>query len=428
MGGGIVPAADRYARRRMSESTGIARGRLTARLATAARDPAARPLAFAVLGSRLLVLVAGAVSFRAFAPDVGRVTSSALGDTLAAPAVRWDAHWYLDIAQHGYRREAIEPAFFPLYSVLLRALGEVTRSEVFAAIAVSLVAFTVAMVLLHRLTALELGTEVAGRTVVLIAFFPTALFFSAVYTESLFLALELGAFYAARRGRWAWAGGLGALGSATRNTGWLLAPVLLVLYLYGPREDRAPDRAGAAGPRPRYALRPDAVWLALVPLGLLVYLVYMRAHFGDFLAPYHAQDYFQRRFDGPLSALWQGGEKAWDGLSGILDGSAALGPALRKIAQFLIVCGALGACVGVVRRLPAAYGVYAVISIVPVLSFPYPPGPLASSLRYLVVIFPLFMWLGLRLADRLAYAATVLVFALGLVYCAGMFATWHFVA
>ena len=399
-----------------------------------------RSVAFAFLGSRLLVWVAGAVSFRAFALQGGTPTEAgdvaqrwgALGDTLAAPAVRWDANWYLDIAHRGYRHEAIEPAFFPLYSVLIRGLSEVVRSEIVAAVAISLAAFAVVLVLLHRLTALELGPDVADRAVVLLAFFPTALFFSAVYTEALFLALELGAFYAARRGHWAWAGVLGALGSATRNTGWLLAPVLLVLYLYGPRADAetppTPGRSWAARIRPRHPLRPDVLWIALIPLGLVAYLAYMQVHFGDWLAPYHAQEYFQRTFDGPFSALWQGGEKAWDGLTGILDGSAAFGVAVRKIAQFVVVCAALAAAVGVLRRLPASYGAYTVISIVPVLSFPYPPGPLASSLRYLVVVFPLFMWLALVLRDKRAYVATVAVFALGLAYCAGMFATWHFVA
>jgi hypothetical protein len=424
MGAGMLPAVDRYARRPMSAPTRT-------------RDPAARSVAFAFLGSRLLVWVVGAVSFRSFAlasdapRNGGDVTRAwgAFGDTLAAPAVRWDATWYLDIARHGYRREAIEPAFFPLYSVLVRALGEITRSEIFAAIAISLAAFAAALVLLHRLTTLELGAEVAGRTVVLLAFFPTALFFSAVYTEALFLLLELGAFYAARRGRWAWAGALGALGSATRNTGWLIAPVLLVLYLYGPRGDREPDVPGASGLRPRYALRRDVLWIAVVPVGLFAYLAYMQIHFGDWLAPYHAaQDYFHRNFDGPFSALWQGGEKAWDGVRDILSGDGPFGPAARKIALFLVACGALGACVGVIRRLPAAYGAFALISIVPALSFPYPPGPLASSLRYLVVVFPLFMWLGMRLTDRRAYIAVVAGFAVMLAYCAGMFATWHFVA
>ena len=142
MGAGMLPAVDRYARRPMSAPTRT-------------RDPAARSVAFAFLGSRLLVWVVGAVSFRSFAlasdapRNGGDVTRAwgALGDTLAAPAVRWDASWYLDIARHGYRREAIEPAFFPLYSVLLRGLGEITRSEIFAAVAISLAAFAASLVL-----------------------------------------------------------------------------------------------------------------------------------------------------------------------------------------------------------------------------------------------------------------------------------------
>jgi mannosyltransferase PIG-V len=405
--------------------------------------------------------------------DHGGLTESfgELGNALLAPVLRWDSNWYVDLASHGYRHEAVEPAFFPLYPLLMRGLGELTTSVVAAGLLISLAAFLTSLVLLGRLTELELGPEAARRAIVLLAFFPTALFFSAVYTEALFLALELGAFYAARRGRWGWAGVLGALGSATRNTGALLLPALLVLYLYGPRGDRSPDfpetarsdddgrsggapapvpveggrsggapvaRASSGRPpfwralssrlRPRYQLRPDALWLLLVPLGLLAYLACMGSHFGDWLAPLHAQEHFRRSFEGPLSALWLGAEKAWDGFTGILGGGEPFGPSVRKIAQFLLACGALAAMVGAVRRLPAAYGVYAVVSIVPILSFPYPPGPLASSARYLVALFPLFMWLGWRLSDRRLYHVTVGVFAVGLAYCAGMFATWHFVA
>lgn len=370
--------------------------------------------------------------------DHGGLTRSfgEVGNALLAPALRWDSNWYVDLASHGYRQEAVEPAFFPLYPLLMRALGELTTSVVAAGMLISLVAFAGSLVLLGRLTELELGADAARRSIVLVAFFPTALFFSAVYTEALFLVLELGAFYAARRGRWGWAGVLGALGSATRNTGALLAPALLVLYLYGPRSDRPPDAPGSARDpsswlarlRPRYRLRPDALWIAAVPLGLLAYLGYMQAHFGDWLAPLHAQEHFQRSFEGPLSALWLGAAKAWEGFAGVLGGDQPVGPAARKIAQFALACAAVGAAIGVLRRLPAAYGVYAVAALVPILSFPYPPGPLASSARYVAVIFPLFMWLAWRLSDRRLYAAVVTVFALGLTYAAGMFATWHFVA
>ena len=70
---------------------------------------------------------------------------------------------------------------------------------------------------------------------------PMAFYFSAVYSESLYLALSVGLFWCARQGRWAWVGVLGVLAAATRSTGIVLALPALMLYLYGPREDRAPD-------------------------------------------------------------------------------------------------------------------------------------------------------------------------------------------
>src|SRR5438067_343151 len=299
------------------------------------RAGALRDAALALVASRALVWAVGVSAYLLLhlSSDVrydhAGLTHSfgGVGNALAAPAVRWDSNWYVDISEHGYRHEDVEPAFFPVYPLLMRGLGEALDSVVVAGVLISLAAWFVALVLLDRLT-----------------------------------ALELGAFVAARRGRWAWAGVLGGLGAATRNTGWLLAPVLLALYLYGPRADAQPG-APRSGWGPRYPLRRDALWLALVPLGLAGYLIFMQVHFGDALAPWHAQAHFRRSFDGPLSALWEGGVKAWHGVEGIVGGTAPFGSAARKIGQFVVVCGALGATVGVVRRLPGAYGLYALLSV-----------------------------------------------------------------
>ena len=70
-------------------------------------------------------------------------------------------------------------------------------------------------------------------------------FFSAVYTESLFLALSAGCFYLARRERWVWAGVLGGLAAATRSIGVLLVVPLAVLYLQ--ELTRSPGQPGLAG-------------------------------------------------------------------------------------------------------------------------------------------------------------------------------------
>ena len=72
-----------------------------------------------------------------------------------------------------------------------------------AAYAVALAAFLGALTLLHRLVSLELGRPLARPVLLLLAVFPAALYFGAPYAESLFLLLAVGAFYAARTGRWA---------------------------------------------------------------------------------------------------------------------------------------------------------------------------------------------------------------------------------
>ncbi len=180
------------------------------------------------------------------------------GDVVLSPLARWDAVWYLGIADSGYGdADSPRTAFFPLYPLLARGAGELgggSRGAVLlAAYGVSLAALLAAMVLLYRLTALELGRRAAAPALLLLCVFPASLFLGAPYAESLFLLCSVGAFYAARTGHWAWAGLAGAAASATRSAGVLLLVPLVVLYLYGPRADRpgetpAPERPAGGSP------------------------------------------------------------------------------------------------------------------------------------------------------------------------------------
>ena len=122
----------------------------------------------------------------------------------------------------------------------MRGLGLLVGSDLIAGVVISLVALFVALVLLYRLVALELDAELARITVMLVAFCPMAYFLSAVYSESLFLSLAVGCIWFARTGRWGWAGLLGGLAAAERATGITLVVPFALLYLYGPRVDRAP--------------------------------------------------------------------------------------------------------------------------------------------------------------------------------------------
>lgn len=225
--------------------------------------------------------------------DPGGLTRplSPFADMLVAPAARWDSVWYLSIAQDGYgdSLDGGKAAFYPLYPLLTKVLGWVVGSTLLAGLIVSLACLFGAFVLLHKLATLELGARDARSTLLLVAFFPSAFFLSAVYSESLFLLLTVGALLAARRGRWMWVGVAGALAALTRNSGAaILLPVLLI-YLYGPREDAPPSPGPRAWWRPRYAIGPQLLWLALIPAALGAYLAYCAIALGDLFAPFSAQ-------------------------------------------------------------------------------------------------------------------------------------------
>src|SRR4051812_1203856 len=112
---------------------------------------------------------------------------------------RWDGVHYLYVAAHGYAAETIkQTAFFPLYPLAARLLTAPLGDPVLAGLVVSLVSFAIALVLLYRVAEFEWGRAVARRAVLCLACFPSAFFFNATYSESLFLALSLGAVWAVR--------------------------------------------------------------------------------------------------------------------------------------------------------------------------------------------------------------------------------------
>jgi hypothetical protein len=268
-----------------------------------------------------------------------------------------------------------------------------------AAVVLSTLAFAAALYLLHRLVELELGRRYALPTLALLALFPSALFFGLPYSESLFLLLSVGAFYAARTERWSLAGIAAAAASATRVTGVVLLVPLAILYLYGPRKLEA--RRAARGLRPRYRPNLSGAWLLLAPLGLVAYSVYLASATGDGLAWLHLQNVWQRSFDGPFAAVWQGAGAAADGVGQFIDKAQGqpLATPLRAGWQDLLNFGFLSfaavALIGTLRRLPPAYGLYVLTSLALPLSTPRDPQPLFSLPRFVAVLFPLFMWLAI---------------------------------
>ena len=390
------------------------------------------------ISSRFAVLLVAIFAALSFGPASGGLArenahkfdepalTHAFADPLLAPLARWDSVWYLRIADSGYGDSAPRAAFFPLYPLLVRGVATVLGGShgalLVAAYLVSLAAFLGALTLLYRLTELELGRRLARPTLLLLAVFPAAVFFGAPYSESLFLLLAVGAFYAARTGRWAWAGACAGLASATRSAGLLLLlPLALIWWDSRPRRAR------------------DAAWLALAPVGIAAYAAWLGIAEGDPFRFLDVQDAWARELTVPLAGAWDGFVAAVDGVRQLASGSRspvyfdkAAGDPFRiaaiNVMLFATLVFAVVACVGVLRRLPRAYGAWVAASLVLPLTFPVTPQPLMSLPRFVAVLFPVFMWLAVVSDERRSTDLVVAVSALGLGLFTAQYATWHWIS
>ncbi|HVO13129.1 MAG TPA: mannosyltransferase family protein [Vicinamibacteria bacterium] len=335
--------------------------------------------------------------------------SAAWAQTFAA----WDSGWYFDIARRGYYFRAqgqSSIAFFPLYPLLMRALawpfGGGDRALWAAGIALSYLALLAGLTVLHRFTWGRLGdAESARRTVLYVAVFPFAYFFTQVYTESLFLLLTVSAVAAATSSRWGWAGLLGALAALTRPNGVLIAlPLALMAIADRPRIGAVVRRALAVG---------------LVPLGLGLFCAYCWRLSGDPLAWLHAQ------------AQWgfSVGNVPWNELMRLLDGLAGRGPygyffsdplAPYYFLQGTAALALLALLPAVFARLGPALGAYVAVS----LYLPLSGNALEGIGRYAVTLFPVFMLLG-SLRTRWLHEAILVTGALLLSLLQALFVTLH---
>jgi hypothetical protein len=412
---------------------------------SAERRAAARDAWAAFWSSRAIVWAAGMAAILAFgwaSETSARLDplyttlpfTDSFANLLVAPAARFDAAWYLAIAHHGYEVGG-RAAFFPVFPGLVRVGGELLGSPLIAGILISSGCGLGGLYLLHRLVTLDFGLERARTVVWLAAWFPGAMVISAVYSESVFLLVSVGAIYLARLGRWPLAGMLGAAAAATRSGGVIVIVPLLIIYLYGSRADRPPPEPGA-GLWPRHRIRADILWLLVgVPVGLAAYVLYLGLSTGDPTSVFSAQAAWHRSFV-PLGGLALG---LWSALRGLVEllvpgvarPAASIAHGLppqvvdvRDIAMFAFLAGGIWLCHEVSRRLDPAYTAYTVCGMALPLSVPAGGFPLMSLPRFEFVIFPLWIALALWAHERNRIRQVLWLFGTLLAICSSLFAVW----
>ena len=301
---------------------------------------------------------------------------------------RWDGPHYLEIAARGYdpNGDTALVAFFPLYPGLIRIASNVLP-PLQAAMVISLVATLLAGIGLYRLVLPDAGRDAARRAVLLLNIFPTAFALVAPYSEPVFLALTIWSFLLARRDDWVGASVMGMLAAIARIQGALLLPVLAVEYLLTRRR-----------------LGRDLLWVALVPVGSLVYLAVNLVAYGDpFFFLGVQREHFYHHLELPWVVI---GDLVRDvATHGPDEGWATVYVAPLVALAFLALVAGWSAWAALARRLRASYAAYAIVSWGLLASMTWP----ISAPRYTLAVFPVFIVLATLTENRIVRFVTVAV-------------------
>ncbi len=368
-----------------------------------------------VLGSRLVVLFAlyCAAHFLPMStgPDLWDINSS-----WYRYLMRFDTGWYLTISQQGYSYNGDDTAmqnvvFFPLYPLISRFVQRLLGGSEAAPLIVANLALLPALLLLFKLVKDDYGVPVARWTVAFISLFPTAIFFSAGYTESLALLLIIGFFLCLRRQRYALAAVCAGLATASR-----FPCIVLLLPLWWELWRNRSPRTG----RRVWAF---VAYSVVASAGLWLFMLYLWLTFRH-----------------PLAFMT--GQRAWqsnnDSLRDNLVRALTLQPAIHLTAIYWLGPTPntldpwfflLFLCLIILfsKRLPGSYTIFALAALLlPYLARTGSSLGFASMTRYLLLAFPVFNALGMLSARRRWLGLCIaLVFAALLFMYSEMFARWY---
>lgn len=328
---------------------------------------------------------------------------------------RYDSGWYFQIARYGYHytpegRDSI--AFFPVYPLLMRyvgrALGRRPADVYLGGLAVTWIAFVLAMIAIYYLARLDLPRRRAERAALLTAIFPFAFFFGAIYAEAVFLASIVASFYFFRTRRWVLGGLCGAIATGTRVNGIMMWPALAWIAW----------RRVSGAEHTSYDRLVAVVGLLLVGLGIASYSFYILQLTGN---PLEWAATLQRWGYYPGGAPW----RASFGLVRALLTRPYAFLVGERMAPYdtlngLAAVGFVIAVPFVWRRLGAGYGLFMAAN----LWLPLSSGQFEGMGRYCAVMFPFFIWLA-SLRSRVVFTSAVVASAMLYAVCMALFTNIH---
>jgi hypothetical protein len=314
---------------------------------------------------------------------------------------RFDANWYVSLAEHGYGSVPGNDHFPPLFPLLIRIFKPIFGDAFLAGLFVSHATLLLALKLLYELFTEWRENKIGRRALVLFVIYPTFFFFFSAYSESLFLATVLLAMQAMHRQGWAWAGFWIFCAILTRLQGAaLIAPML-----YWGWKDRS-------------LLRIPAYWIGLVIAGLSgLFYLYLRSTLVTGDAVPLVESVWRARLVLPWETYWYAVQTIFTGKASFID---VLNWAVMTLFLILLVWGW--------KKIPLEYNLYTAFSIALILTRIVEGQPLISMSRYSLTLFPSFCALSIAAENPwvrrlMIYSSILLNF-----YLSGQFFIWGWVA
>jgi len=306
---------------------------------------------------------------------------------------RWDSKWYLSIVQYGYTvpqdisSQYSNIAFFPLYPYLIKLFtfwfpDSLQTESVFllTGLMISNICFILALFGLYELGKTLFGEESAKKAILLYLCIPAGFYFSAFYTESLFLFLIVFSLVFAEKNEWRAAGFFSMFAALTRPHGILILIPLGWIYL---SKKNWKIRS----------IRSDICWLLLAPMGFLVFFFGLYRLTGNFFVFFEAQG-------------------SWGRSIGVSFFSSYFEPLFNRfnriavIDTLMITLSFILSIVLLVKIPQKAYGIYALCAtLILILT-----GNLFSMTRYTAAIFPIFLFAGHFLSNQKVFTAICGIF------------------
>jgi len=334
-----------------------------------------------------------------------------INNNLSENWIRFDGEWYLDIAKNGYDEDLpiVNPenivcnqgtgfcqrnfAFFPLYPISISTVHNISGlSYELSGILLSNIAFLGCVYLLYKLSKQLFNSKIAFMGTLLFAVSPLSYIFSAYMSESLFTFLLLLTLLLSINKKYVFAGLVGCLLAATRNTGILVIFPMALIFWKQNKENFSFKNINWK----------ILIGLSLVPIGVVTYALYLWARVGDPLAFIHIQSFWEKPVGGihPLVAI------PFSIFDYTLEGSLKIH--LYNLVYFF------GAVVLFFVALKKKLLPFYLNSIILWLFVPLLAGSMLALPRYLSVLFPIYLILAKLINNKLLMIFVIFCAAFGL--------------